>query len=234
MSKPFEASKHFDKNLAEKYEKRIRLFCPSYDALHKIIIPLLQKLPKQANFLSVGAGTGAEIVTLGKYFPSWNFVAVDISAEMLGICHKHILETDITDQVSFFHGKIQDYNGSITFDAASSIFVSHFIQSYEEKREYFHSIASYLKPDSPFIFADLFGDPMSSEFNQLMEAWLGFYASHGISDEDLNKDYAHIKNDISYLSENELEELLKEVGFAKPIRFYQTYLFGGWITTKKS
>ncbi|PKN50493.1 MAG: SAM-dependent methyltransferase, partial [Deltaproteobacteria bacterium HGW-Deltaproteobacteria-16] len=22
-------------------------------------------------------------------------------------------------------------------------------------------------------------------------------------------------------------------GFASPLRFYQTYLFGGWVTTKK-
>jgi len=48
----FDASSHFDESLAAKYDRRIRLFCPSYDALHQMIVPWLQRLPEQSSFLS--------------------------------------------------------------------------------------------------------------------------------------------------------------------------------------
>lgn len=232
MSEQFDATKHFDVSLAEKYEKRIRLFCPSYDALHQIITHLLQNLPEQAHFLSVGAGTGTEIVILGKLFPAWHFLAVDVSSEMLNICRERIAQENMTSHVTFFNGKMEDYDGERTFDAASAVFVSHFIKGHAEKQAYFGSIASRLKTGGIFIFADLFGDPNCSEFKQMLEAWLASYAAHGVSAAELEKDRTHVENDIGYISEVDLFALLEAVGFSKPVRFYQTYLFGGWVVTK--
>ncbi|WP_218064756.1 hypothetical protein [Desulfolutivibrio sulfoxidireducens] len=47
----FNVERHFDNSLAEKYDRRIRMFCPSYDALHRMILPLFQGLPNDAFFL---------------------------------------------------------------------------------------------------------------------------------------------------------------------------------------
>lgn len=233
-SSQFNVSKHFGEGLVGKYDRRIRLFCPSYDALHQMIVPWLQGLPENSTFLSAGAGTGAEIATLGKTFPSWRFVAVDASLEMLNACRRRAEESEMKDRVEYFHGRVQDYKSPRAADAASSIFVSHFIKGAEEKLAYFRSLASNLKPGGLLIIADLFGDERSPEFARLSNAWLLSYAAHGISAEELAQDRAHINRDVDFIPETALSSLLREAGFDSPLRFYQTFLFGGWVTSKSA
>jgi tRNA (cmo5U34)-methyltransferase len=228
----FNVTAHFDESLAAKYDRRIRLFCPSYDALHQMIVPWLQELPEGSSLLSAGAGTGAEIVTLGKCFPSWRFAAVDVSPDMLNACQSRVSEAGMANRVTFFNGRLQEYQSPAPFDAASSIFVAHFIKGREEKVAYFRSIAANLKPGGLFVLADLFGDKGSPEFARLLNAWLLSYASHGVSAEELAQDHAHVERDVAFIPESELVALLHEAGFATPLRFYQTYLFGGWVATR--
>jgi tRNA (cmo5U34)-methyltransferase len=228
----FNAEKHFDKSHAEKYDRKIRMFCPSYDALHRMIIPLLLGLPKDALFLSSGAGTGAEILSLGKMFPSWRFVAVDNSTNMIKACQEKTSEAHLNDRITFINGRLQDCMLSTPCDAASSIFVSHFMKCREEKLSYFRSISANLKIGGVLVLADLFGDKTSPEFMSLMDVWLRSYALHGVSDEELIKDRGHINRDVDFITENELILILNEAGFATPVRFYQTYLFGGWVATR--
>jgi len=228
----FDASSHFDESLAAKYDRRIRLFCPSYDALHQLLVPWLQSLPEQSSFLSAGAGTGAEILTLGKRFPFWHFTAVDVSLDMLNACQNRVADAGMANRVAFFNGRLQEYQSPTPFDAASSVFVSHFIKGREEKLAYLRSIAANLKLGGLFILADLFGDKGSPEFERLLTAWLAFYASHGVSVEELVQDRAHIDRDVSFIPESELLALLSAAGFATPVRFYQTFLFGGWVVMK--
>jgi tRNA (cmo5U34)-methyltransferase len=233
-SEQFNVTAHFNESLAAKYDCRIRRFCPSYDALHQMIVPWLQGLPEESTFLSAGAGTGAEVVTLGKCFPSWRFVAVDVSPDMLSACQQRVAEAKMTHRVTFFNGRLQEYQSPALFDAASSIFVAHFIKDREEKLAYFRSIAANLKPRGLLIFADLFGEKSSPEFARLLDAWLLSYASHGVTAEELAQDRAHIKSDVDFIPESELVALLNEAGFSNPLRFYQAYLFGGWVATKQT
>ena len=231
-SEQFDATTHFDESLAAKYDRRIRLFCPSYDALHQMIVPWFQSLPEHSAFLSAGAGTGAEIFTLGKRFPSWRFVAVDVSPDMLSACQRRATEAGMPNRITFFNGRLQEYQSPALFDAASSVFVAHFIKGREEKLAYFRSIAANLKPGGVFVLADLFGDKGSPAFEQLLNAWLLSYAANGVSAEELAQDRAHVERDVAFIPECELVALLGEAGFTTPVRFYQTFLFGGWVTTK--
>ena len=231
-SEQFDVTAHFDESLAAKYDRRIRLFCPSYDALHHMIVPWLQALPDGSTFLSAGAGTGAEIMTLGKCFPSWHFVAVDVSPDMLDACQHRATEAKMAERVSFFNGRLQEYQSPVPFDAASSVFVAHFIKGRDEKLAYFRSLAANLKPGGLLILADLFGDKSSPEFTRLLNAWLLSYAAHGISAEELAKDRVHVERDVDFIPESELCSLLCEAGFSAPLRFYQTYLFGGWVAER--
>lgn len=231
-SEQFDATTHFDESLAAKYDRRIRLFCPSYDALHRMIVPWLQGLPEGSSFLSAGAGTGAEVVTLGRRFPSWRFVAVDVSPDMLNACQNRAVEAGMANRVTFFNGRLQEYQSPAPFDAASSVFVAHFIKGREEKLAYFRSIAANLKPGGLFVLADLYGDKGSHAFERLFDAWLLSYAAHGISAEELSHDRTHIERDLAFIPESELAELLRQAGFATPVRFYQSFLFGGWVATK--
>jgi tRNA (cmo5U34)-methyltransferase len=232
-SEQFDAAAYFNQDLAARYERRIRSFCPSYDALHQMLAPLLDDLPEHAAFLSAGAGSGAEIAALGARFPSWRFAAVDLSSDMLDACRSRMAEAGLTARVTFFNGRVQDFRAPAPFDAASSIFVAHFINSAEEKLAYFRAIAAALRPGGRFILADLFGATDTPEFARLFRAWLAFRAAQGVSAEELAQDRAHIERDISFVPERDLLALLAEAGFAAPTRFYQTYLFGGWVTEKR-
>jgi tRNA (cmo5U34)-methyltransferase len=229
----FDAKAHFDESLAAQYDRKIRLFCPSYDALHQMLAPWFRLLPEHSTFLSAGSGTGAEIINLGKRFPSWRFVGVDVSSDMLDACRRRIVEAGIADRTAFFNGSLQDYRSPTQFDAASSVFVSHFIDNRNEKLAYFRSIAANLKPGGVLVLADLFGDERLPDFEQLLNAWLASYASNGVSAEDLARAREHIEKDIDFITEVELLALLNEAGFISPVRFYQTFLFGGWAATKR-
>ena len=228
----FSVTRHFDESLAAKYERRIRLFCPSYDALHQMVISWLQDLPATADGLSAGAGTGAEIITLGASFPFWRFVAVDVSPDMIRACQARARDAGMAERVAYYNGRLQDYKPTTAFDAASSIFVSHFLKERDVKRSYFRSISENLKVGGVLVLADLFGDKDSPEFKNLLDAWLRSYALHGVSDEELIRDRMHVERDVDFVSESELAALLCEAGFSRPLRFYQTYLFGGWIARR--
>ncbi|WP_232288441.1 class I SAM-dependent methyltransferase [Anaeromyxobacter sp. K] len=56
------------------------------DALHLVTRLALGELPAQARILCVGAGTGAELLSLAAAFPGWRFTAVDPSEPMLRRC----------------------------------------------------------------------------------------------------------------------------------------------------
>ncbi|WP_159732153.1 cyclopropane-fatty-acyl-phospholipid synthase family protein [Methylosinus sp. Ce-a6] len=229
----FDAAAHFDAASAMRYDRRIRSFCSSYDALHHISAAWFERLPARAEFLCAGAGTGAEILALGRRFPFWRFTAVDVSRDMTKACRDRVVAAGMADRVACFQGRLQEFRSATSFDAASSIFVSHFIAGREEKLAYFRAVSSLLKPGASFVLADLFGDRASREFEPLLHAWLASYASCEVETPELERDRAHIDNDIAFISERELFDLLNEAGFDAPIRFYQTFLFGGWAMTKR-
>jgi len=231
---PFDVERYFDGDLAARYDQGIRLSCPGYDALHRMLAPVLQLLPEQARFLSAGAGTGGEILALAPRFPRWHFTGVDASADMLALCRERTVRAGLADRVRLEHCRMQDYPGGETFDAASSVFVGHFIRDPGEKRDYFRAIAARLKPGAPFILADLYGDRRSPEFVPLMQAWLLYYVSHGITAEKLGADLQHIFENMVFTPEDALRALLHEAGFTGVARFYQSFLFGGWIATRGS
>jgi len=228
----FDPARYFDRAVAERYDQGIRLSCPGYDALHQMIAPWLALLPRDSSFLSAGAGTGAEIIALARRFPSWRFVGVDVSADMLRTCERRIAEAGIGNAVTLVNGRLEDYLAPAPFDAASSIFVMHFIRGRQSKLAYLRAIAANLKPAGLFVLADLFGDQRSPEFVQLLRAWLISYMSQGISAENLAQDVAHILKNIAFMPESDLPALLLEAGFVEPLRFYQAFLFGGWVAAK--
>lgn len=228
----FDVERYFDGPLAARYDQGIRLSCPGYDALHRMLVPLLQLLPEQTRFLSAGAGTGGEILALAARFAHWTFTGVDASADMLEVCRQQALRAGVGDRVRLEHCRMQDYHGAEPFDAAASIFVGHFIRDPAQKLEYFRAIARNLKPGAPFILADLYGDRRAPEFVPLLKAWLLYYVSHGATAEKLTADLQHIFENMDFTPEDALRDLLAAAGFTDVVRFYQSYLFGGWIATR--
>lgn len=69
---------------AQDYDGRIPLLVPGYELLHRLsAAQLMTRLGPGGRVLLVGVGTGSELLLLGRLCPHWQFVAQDISADML-------------------------------------------------------------------------------------------------------------------------------------------------------
>ncbi len=229
-AEPFAPERYFDERVAARYDDGIRMSCPGYDSLHTMLVPLLQLLPTQARVLSAGAGTGAEILALAPRFPGWTFVAIDVAPAMLEVCRRRLAAAGVADgRVEYFCGRVADYPEGAHFDAATSIFVGHFIPGPAAKGRYFRSITTRLKPGAPLVVADLFGAKESAEFLELIRPWLAYYISHGTTREKLANDLDLILRDMDFMPEADILSLLRQAGLVAPLRFFQNFLFGGWI-----
>jgi len=228
----FDVASFFDAGTASRYDRVIRISCPAYDALHRMVAPWLTLLPRDARFLSAGAGTGAEIISLARRFPDWRFAGVDASADMLRICGQRLAGEQLAARVELHHARLEDYRGAAPFDAASSVFVVNYIHGRERKLAYLRALAGQLKPGAILVLADLFGDARAPDFIRLLRAWLLMYITEGVQGANLQDLVDKILRDIAFVPEREVLALLDEAGFVEPVRFFQAYLYGGWVATR--
>ncbi|MEM8486318.1 MAG: class I SAM-dependent methyltransferase, partial [Bacteroidota bacterium] len=204
----------FDQKRAEAYDERIRRLAPGYDVLHDLIASLLKRtlIKPNAKILIIGAGTGAEIIKLSQVEPEWSFTAVDPSEEMLTRCSANISQAGLSQRANFVCSRIEELSNKTFYDAATSIFVAHFITEQAHKRQFFRAIADLLCPQAPFVFADLYRT--TSEFDFLTSIWQTHFARLGTPREEAEHTFAKIDKDISFVDEQTLQETLAGVGFA--------------------
>src|SRR5690606_2705147 len=124
-------------------ERNSKLFKIS-EGLHFLITLALKDLPIDAKVLCVGAGTGAEILSLAKVYPHWKFVALEPSLSMLEVCRERLQEAGVADRCEFVHGYVQDLDSTLKFDAVLSILVAHFVKL-DERLDFFKNMASLIK-----------------------------------------------------------------------------------------
>ena len=110
---------HFT-NGAMVYDERNRQLAPIADNMHFLIRLILKNAPEQARILSVGVGTGAEIISLSKSFPHWTFVGVDPSIGMLDVCRERLIEAGVRDRCELIHGYVEKLGSSAIDDGSHS------------------------------------------------------------------------------------------------------------------
>ncbi|MDQ4139971.1 MAG: class I SAM-dependent methyltransferase, partial [Bacteroidota bacterium] len=93
------------------------------------------------------------------------------------------------------------------------------------------SLALRLKKGAPLIILDIFDSKGS--FRQQVSLLKAYLRQHGVAPATLEQGISHIINDINYVTEERLQELLFEAGFGEALKFNQTFIFGGWITEKQ-
>lgn len=224
----------FDAERAAVYDRRIRRLAPGYDALHAMVVSLLSTLlDEDAHVLVVGAGTGAEILRLGRTHPDWRFTAVDPSRPMLDRCREALAGTNVESRVEYICARIEEVNVEGHFDAATAIFVAHFIRDTTAKQQFFQAIAHLLRPQAPFIVADLYRVEPDDTFDTLTTAWRTLLKHNGVSEQEVERTFARIEESISFVEESALERILRGAGFGRLARFYQALLWGAWWTRKR-
>lgn len=220
----------FPTSAARSYDEKNRQLAPISAALHFLTkLTLKTALPK-ARVLSVGAGTGAEILTLGETFPEWTFVALDPSAPMLEVCRERICAAGLVDRCEFIQGQIHDLPKLAEYDVAVSFLVGHFIPR-AERAGFYRGMTERLKPGGTLINAEISYDLDSVEFPRMLEFWREVQALMGATPDSLAALPTLLRETLTVLPPSETERLLREAGVANPIRFYQAFMIHAWAGT---
>ena len=235
---------------AHQYDLDIRKAIPGYEALHSMAYSLLQtNLSESARLLVVGSGTGMELVNYCQQNPTWSLTGVDPSAEMMAIAllaqqpqrrkppqrlfaQEELTTLEYRERVDLHTGYVSTLPETEPMDAATLMLVMHFLRDDGSKLQLLKDIARHLKPGAELVLADLHGDRSLPYFAKLKKAWQAFYFSQ-LDDESRVEAEANfqtsIDNSIYFITEARIIELLQAAGFGNITKFYNAFLFGGWI-----
>jgi tRNA (cmo5U34)-methyltransferase len=220
-------STHFGKAHAASYDERAAKFAPVRDTLNLLVRLILRHLPADARILCVGAGTGAELLDLARAFPGWRFTAVEPSPAMLDICRKKANEAGFASRCEFHEGYLDSLAQVEPADAATAILVSQFLTDPSQRRDFFKKIAQRLQPGGYLINADLASPLPPAAFNNLFEIWL---RAHGRAPESSTAAQMGWGKEVSVSDPKDIQSLIAEAGFDRPIQFYQALFIHAWYT----
>jgi tRNA (cmo5U34)-methyltransferase len=229
----FDATKHFDDKHANAYESKIRRIVPGYEVMHDLSLNLLlSHLPSHAKILISGAGTGQEVLSYSLVNPTWQITGVDPTEKMLSVAIERVNEKGLNDNIDLKQGRVKDLPPVTCFDAATSILVMQFIPDDGSKKEYLTEISTRLKSGAKFIIIDLVGDRTTHEFNMFLSTWEARQLLMGEDKKEVKKDFEHVKRDLQFITEARMNDLLQETEFREIHKFFQSYLFSGWVAEK--
>lgn len=215
-----------------EYDAIVRMVIPGYEALHTMAKSFFHsKLLEKASLLIVGAGTGMELVALGKSNPKWHLLGVEPSTSMLAIAQQKIEQHGLSDRIKLHHGYTHELPANPLYDGATCILVMHFLPDDDTKLALLKSIAQHLKSGAYFILADMFGEGTET-FDQLTSVWKIHGQEMGMNLKKLTEMLEAASKGIHLIPEERVFELLQSVGFGNIVRFYTALWYGGWIATK--
>lgn len=227
---------NFDSNQLfsnSEYDSIVHRVIPGYEALHTMAKCFFHsKLSEEANLLIVGAGTGMELVVLGKSNPKWHLLGVEPSSSMLAIAQQKIEQHGLSDRITLHHGYTHELPATPLYDGATCILVMHFLSDDGAKLALLKSIAQQLKSGAYFILADMFGESSSEAFEQLTSVWKIHGQEMGMNQKKLAEMLEAASKGIHIISEHKVFDLLESAGFGNIIRFYTALWYGGWVATK--
>lgn len=218
---------------APGYDERIRKTFPFYETIHTAINAALRAvLGRESDVLIVAAGTGAEILELGKTNSGWRFLGVDPAQAMLDLAKEKIQAAGLGERVSLFEGYVDDLPTDTLYDGATVAMVLHFVPDDGGKLKLLCEIAKRLKSNAPLVLMDAHGDLSAPESKLLLEAWKHQQNLAGVKWEDVESGMKERMNTIHLVSSSRIEQLLNEAGFHRTQRFFQVFILGGWIAFK--
>lgn len=231
MTKP--STDCFNQEQAEVYDERNRKLAPISGNLHFLIKLVLEDLPVRSRILSVGAGTGAEILSLAEAFPEWSFAAVEPSLSMLNVCRARIQNAGLLDRCELVHGFAQDLPARADFDAVLAILVAHFVKR-DDRLSFFKNLTDRLRAGGYLVNAEISFDLDSAEFPSMLKNWESVQRLMGANPESLAALPRQLRDVLTVLSPMETETIIRKSGIDLPIRFFQTFMISGWYGVKSA
>lgn len=225
-------SEIFTQAHSEVYDARNSRLASIQDNLHALMKLILKDLPPQSRLLCVGAGTGAEMISLAKSFPYWRFVGLDPAPAMLEVCQKRLTEEHLSGRCQLVHGYIDAIPADDQFDAVISILVGHFVPK-PERLAFYQSMAQRLRPQGQLIMAEISYDLASKAFPAMLKNWEGLQSQLGSTPDSLTNLAHTLQNTLAVLSPEDVEKLLSQADM-NPVRFFQSFMITGWHSLKHS
>ena len=213
---------------APAYDQRWSRLAPMADSLHFLTGAVLAELPAEARILCVGAGTGAELISLAKTFPAWRFTAVEPSAAMLDVCRRKVEALGLNSRCDFHEGFLETLPSGEPFDGASAILVSHFLTDAEERRAFFRGIARRLKPGGLLVNAEIASSSPLALSGPMIKAW---NSAHGAAAPTTSPPPGW-GTDVAVGSPREIEALVASAGFEAPTLFHQALFIHAWFARR--
>jgi tRNA (cmo5U34)-methyltransferase len=216
-----------DKTTVARYGEGPPRQVPGFADLQRMSMVLLaEKAPPAAEILVLGAGGGLELKAFAEAQPSWRFVGVDPSAEMLDLAAR--MSEPFGSRIQLQQGYI-DAAPPGPFDGAACILTLHFIPK-EERLRTLREIRSRLEPGAPLVAAH-HSCPPGSDLLRWLTRSAAFAGQPGVDFERAANSAATMVERLPILSTGEDEALLREAGFTNVELFYAGFSFRGWVAT---
>ena len=144
---------------------------------------------------------------------------------MLDVCRQQAEAKEAASRCIFHQGYLDSLPETESFDAATSILVSHFIKDQTKRRKYYSEIAQRLGSNAYMINAELANDLSASDYTSSVDVWVKMlgYAGMSASVESFGKD-------VAILPTQQVEALLISSGFDSPVPFFQVLFMHAWFS----
>jgi tRNA (cmo5U34)-methyltransferase len=187
---------------------------------------LAERAPVDGRFLVVGAGGGLELRAFAEAQPSWSFVGVDPSAEMLKLAGRTL--GPLAARVELHEGYIASAPTG-PFDGASCLLTMHFVPAVERVST-LTEIRRRLKPGAPFVVAH-HSVPEGEPRNLWFDRFGAFAADNGVAFDAASGGARVIGERLPILSPEAEIDVLHAAGFTDPQLFYAAFTFRGWVAS---
>lgn len=216
----------FEKERAANYNQFVEDWIPNYSYFMEKLPKLLSETDNK-DLLVVGCGTGNEIVQFAKADQDWKIIGVDPSPEMISQAKERLAKHE---NIELIEGLVSDLSHDRKYGAVTLLLVLHFLEDNGQKLDLLRQIAQRLKTEAPLVMLDITGDQKQMKTNLKVLKQL---LPNNLDKDLLQNRLQRIENDLHYVPEERLMELCQEAGFERPVRFFQTSIYMGWITWKK-
>lgn len=216
----------FENERATGYNEFVETWIPNYQYFLDCLPKMLSQV-KSNNLLVVGCGTGNEIEGFIKAPKQWKITGIDPSPDMIKQATEKLQKFD---NVSLVEGLITDLHIEKKYDVATLLLVLHFLEDNGSKLKILKDIAARLVSGASFVMLDITGDKNQMKQNSKV---LKYLLPDGLDEKQIDNRLNRIEDKLFPVSEKRLSELCEKAGFEKPLRFFQSTIYMGWLTKKK-